>query len=58
MKNVQNRALAAMKKQYASPSVSEAHIQIVSILCVSGESDRINGLVHGGNNSGDITTAF
>lgn len=58
MKNVINRALAAKKKQYFSPSVSEAHIQSVSILCASGDPGRFNGPVHGGDESGDITTAF
>ena len=46
-------------KHYISPSVTEQHIQNLSVLCASGvEPVTSNVDIHGGDKSGDVTGAF
>lgn len=50
-----------MKRNYISPVTTAQIIQHTHFLCSSGSSGRTissNVSVHGGDNSGDVTTAF
>ncbi|MBR0196201.1 MAG: hypothetical protein IJQ32_08190 [Paludibacteraceae bacterium] len=47
-----------MKRIYLTPASSAQHIQYNGVLMASG--DRVSGNIdiHGGDNSGDVQTAF
>ena len=47
-----------MKTIYQTPCISIQPIYHASILCARGDPDRVSGIVHGGQNSGDVTSAF